>query len=106
MMRVIGVVVAALLAAPVVGAAEKTVKQTFTSGGTKRTYYLFVPEKAAATAPAPLLVLLHGSGRNGSSLVEQWEGLAKKEGLILAGPDSFLMFDLSHPAGESQMRSW
>ena len=69
-------------------AAEKTVKQSFTSGGKTRSYYVFVPDKASAQAPAPLLVLLHGSGRNGLSLVERWEGLAKKEGLILAGPDS------------------
>ena len=88
MVKLIGVVLAALLIASTAGAAEKTVKQTFTSGGKTRTYYLFVPETAVANPPAPLLVLLHGSGRNGLSLVEQWEGLAKKEGLILAGPDS------------------
>ncbi len=88
MVKMIGVVVVAMLTASAVSAAEKTVKQTFTSGGKTRTYYLFVPERAISNAPAPLLVLLHGSGRNGLSLVEQWEGLASKEGLILAGPDS------------------
>jgi predicted esterase len=33
-------------------------------------------------------VLLHGSGRNGLSLVEKWKDLASKEGIILAGPDA------------------
>jgi poly(3-hydroxybutyrate) depolymerase len=33
-------------------------------------------------------VMLHGSGRVGMSLVEKWKDLAKKEGLIIVGPDS------------------
>lgn len=32
--------------------------------------------------------MLHGSGRNGLSLVEKWKELASKEGIILVGPDS------------------
>lgn len=35
-----------------------------------------------------LLVLLHGSGRNGLSLVEKWKDLASKEGFIIVGPDA------------------
>jgi poly(3-hydroxybutyrate) depolymerase len=38
--------------------------------------------------PAPLLVTLHGSGRDGLSLVEKWKELAAKEGFIVAGPDA------------------
>ncbi|MCM3906109.1 MAG: dienelactone hydrolase family protein [Pyrinomonadaceae bacterium] len=57
-----------------------------TSKGKKRAYYLFVPEKL--TAPSPLIVLLHGSGRNGLSLVEKWKDLAKKEKAIIVGPDA------------------
>ena len=87
MMTRIGVLIVTVLTAST-AAAEKTVKQTFTSGGRSRTCYVFVPDKATPQTPAPLLVLLHGSGRNGLSLVERWDGLAKKEGLILAGPDS------------------
>jgi poly(3-hydroxybutyrate) depolymerase len=34
------------------------------------------------------LVTLHGSGRNGLSLVEKWKDLAASEGLIIAGPDA------------------
>jgi poly(3-hydroxybutyrate) depolymerase len=83
----IGVLIVAVLTASP-AAAEKTVKQSVTFGGRSRTYYLFVADKAAPQAPAPLIVLLHGSGRNGLSLVERWDGLAKREGLILVGPDS------------------
>jgi poly(3-hydroxybutyrate) depolymerase len=77
---------AVLIGAPTT-TAEKTLKESLTSGGIARTYYLFVPETAAA-GPAPLLLLLHGSGRNGMSLVERWDALAKKQGIILAAPDS------------------
>ncbi|HXD30661.1 MAG TPA: alpha/beta hydrolase-fold protein [Pyrinomonadaceae bacterium] len=67
---------------------DKIVKQTFTTRGKKRTFYLFVPKSITAAKPAPLVVMLHGSGRNGMSLVEKWKDLAGKEGFIIAGPDS------------------
>jgi len=68
--------------------ADKIVKESIISHGKKRTYYLFVPKIKQAEKPAPLVVLLHGSGRNGLSLVEKWQELAKKESIILAGPDA------------------
>jgi poly(3-hydroxybutyrate) depolymerase len=67
-------------------AAAKAEKQTLTSAGKERIYYTFVPEKL--TAPTPLLLLLHGSGRDGMSQINEWKDLAAKEGLILAAPDS------------------
>jgi poly(3-hydroxybutyrate) depolymerase len=66
----------------------KIVKQSIRSQGRNRTFYLFVPENISAAQPAPLIVLLHGSGRNGLSLVEKWKDIAAKEGIVLAGPDS------------------
>jgi poly(3-hydroxybutyrate) depolymerase len=65
---------------------NQIVKESIVSNKKKRTYYLFVP--ANAKAPAPLIVLLHGSGRGGMSLVEKWKDLASKEGVIIVGPDS------------------
>lgn len=67
-------------------ASAKPEKQTITSQGGDRTYYTFIPEKL--TAPAPLLLLLHGSGRDGMSQINEWKNLAEKEGIILVAPDS------------------
>jgi poly(3-hydroxybutyrate) depolymerase len=66
----------------------KIVKDSIVSQDKKRTFYLFVPETVKGANPAPLIVLLHGSGRNGLSLVEKWKELASKEGIILVGPDA------------------
>lgn len=67
-------------------AAATPEKKTITSDGKERTYYTYAPEKISA--PAPLLLLLHGSGRDGMSQIEEWKGLAEKEGLVLVAPDS------------------
>lgn len=73
---------------PVIAFSQKIAKESIASEGKKRTYYLYVPASVKPLAPAPLLVLLHGSSRNGLSLVEKWKDLAEKEGIILLGPDS------------------
>lgn len=83
-----GCFVLTLLAAIPASAADKISKETFGHGGTTRSYYLYAPESVTSASPAPLVVLLHGSGRNGLSLVEHWKDLARKQGIILAGPDS------------------
>ena len=67
-------------------AAAQAEKQTVTFEGKERTYYTFAPEKL--TAPAPLLLLLHGSGRDGRSQIDEWKAVAEKEGLVLVAPDS------------------
>ena len=77
-----------LLVPAVSSAADRMTKETFGSGGRTRTYYLLVPEAAKKTGSPALVVLLHGSGRDGKSLVEKWEPLAKKEGIVIVGPDA------------------
>ena len=72
-----------LLATPAFGGI---VKQSFTFQGQSRTYYLDVPD--SAKGPAPLLVLLHGSGGNGAFIAELWKDPAEREGVILLAPDS------------------
>ena len=67
--------------------AQKITKETLDVEGAARTFYLFVPDKLEGKA-APLIVTLHGSGRDGRILVEHWQDLAKKAGIILAGPDA------------------
>lgn len=70
-------------------AKDEIRKESFTSAGKRRTYYLYVPPGVEGSqAPVPLLVTLHGSNHNGLSLVEKWKELAAKEGFIVAGPDS------------------
>jgi len=67
---------------------EKIAKETIEFGGKKRTFYLYVPQSVTQSTPAPLVLLLHGSGRNGLSLVEKWKDLAAKENFIIVGPDA------------------
>lgn len=71
---------------PFTSSTPKITKQTIEFGGKKRAYYLYVPEKVASKPP--LIVTLHGSGRDGLSVVEKWKDIADKEGFILAGPNS------------------
>jgi poly(3-hydroxybutyrate) depolymerase len=59
-------------------ASDKVVKESIESQGKKRTIYVFAPESAKAKGPAPLVVLLHGSGRTVVSLVYNWKDLAAR----------------------------
>ena len=59
-------------------------KESISSAGRQRTYYLFVPQHPTGA----LIITLHGSGRSGSILVEHWQRLAEKEGIVLAGPQA------------------
>ncbi len=67
-------------------AKDDITKELITSKGKTRAYYLYVP--STVKGPAPLIVTLHGSNRTGITLVEKWKDYAKKEGIILAGPDA------------------
>ena len=67
--------------------AAKVNKETFPSAGVTRTVYTFVPDQVVGK-PAPVIITLHGSGRDGRILVDNWKSLAEKEGIILAGLDA------------------
>ncbi len=56
--------------------------------GKERIYFLYVPPEAAADRKLPLVLTLHGSGRNGETLVSRWKEKARKEKIVLVGPDS------------------
>jgi poly(3-hydroxybutyrate) depolymerase len=64
----------------------KAQKLTLNFEGKLRTYYVFVPD--AGQTNLPLLLLLHGSGRNGLSLIDPWKDIAAKEGIVLVAPDA------------------
>ena len=88
-MRCYVLVITAILLLPfAAGARDEITKELITSQGKTRAYYLYVPPTIKPGSPVPLIVMLHGSGRVGMSLVEKWIDLAKKEGFIIAGPDS------------------
>jgi len=72
----------------VIAADLQITKEKMESDGKQRAYYLYVPEAVKSSKSVPLVVLLHGSGRNGLSLVEKWKDLASKENFIIVGPDS------------------
>lgn len=67
-------------------AKDDITKELMKSSGKTRVYYLYVP--STVKGPAPLIIMLHGSNRTGVTLVEKWKEYAKKESIILAGPDS------------------
>lgn len=66
----------------------KISRETILFRGRRRSFYLFVPDALKKDAPAPLLVLFHGSGHDGASLTEPWRRLAAREGVVLLAPDS------------------
>src|SRR5215469_92025 len=81
-------VLALLTLVPVCAAQTdaKPQKSILSFGGTDRTYSLFVP--SGLVTPSPLLLLLHGSGQDSEALIETWQEIAQKEGIILVAPDS------------------
>jgi poly(3-hydroxybutyrate) depolymerase len=87
MKRSIAFLVMLLVSCTAIVRAAKIVKETMGASGENRPYYLYVPDSVKDNPP-PLVILLHGSGRDGRILVEHWESIAKKEGIVLAGPDA------------------
>ena len=87
-MKTATLALAVLLLSTTTAFAAKIEKKTITSDKKERTYYLFVPDSITKQHPAPLIVMLHGSGRTGNVLLEHWKSLAEKEGIILAGPEA------------------
>src|ERR1700746_241352 len=67
-------------------AKDKITKLSFDFSGHARVLYVVVPEKQG---PMPVVVLLHGSGRNGEIMAGGGQDLAAREGFIFAAPDAF-----------------
>lgn len=66
--------------------SQQASKESFEFAGLKRSYSLFAP--TAAAAPAPLIVLLHGSYGTSAAIVSWWTSLAEQEGIVLVGPEA------------------
>ena len=67
--------------------AADIAKQTTDFGGRSRSYYFYVPDTLPPD-PAPLLVLLHGSGRDGHAITRLWKADAERRGIILVAPNA------------------
>lgn len=66
--------------------AQKSERRKISIDGRERSY-IFYPA-APGAEPAPLLILLHGSGRDAASIFSPWQALAKSERVVLVAPDS------------------
>jgi poly(3-hydroxybutyrate) depolymerase len=86
--RAIALAACVPIAAASASRAADVTKETVASRNKTRVYYLYVPSSIPAGSPAPVLVTLHGSTRNGKELVDLWKDVADQEGIVLAGPDS------------------
>jgi poly(3-hydroxybutyrate) depolymerase len=54
--------------------------------GHTRRWHSYVPENIKQ--PTQAVILLHGSGRNGASMIDMWQEAAETHGLVLIAPDS------------------
>jgi poly(3-hydroxybutyrate) depolymerase len=83
----LGAILAVALAIATSAAGATVTKETLKIDSTSRTYFMFVPDSVGAE-PAPLVITLHGSGRDGRPLVELFRDAASKQGFIVVGPDA------------------
>ena len=85
-----GARVALTLILPLVLAAAsgEVRKESLKIDGRQHVYFVFVPHTPPGPSGAPLLMLLHGSGHDGLSLLDPWKELASKEGIVLVAPNS------------------
>ena len=81
-----------LLLAPAAQAKKKTTGGTLQSGDEERSYAIYVPEgltpETTPESGLPLIIALHGSGRDADSIVGPWVRLAKREQILVVGPES------------------
>jgi poly(3-hydroxybutyrate) depolymerase len=68
---------------------DQDLNLTLTSNGQPRAYRVFVPEGFGKSAPGPAIVLFNGSGSAVDGLLDPWKEIARKDGVILIGPDAF-----------------
>jgi poly(3-hydroxybutyrate) depolymerase len=67
-------------------ADDDIAKKTIAFRGHDRTYYLYAPP--AGPAPAPMIVLFHGTGGIGLYMAQMWKDVAAREGIVLVAPDA------------------
>jgi polyhydroxybutyrate depolymerase len=61
------------------------IETTLTFGGARRSY--LVLDASHGRAQAPMVLLLHGGGGSGATMIARWQAKAAAEGLILVAPN-------------------
>ena len=89
MLKILAVVGVAAVVASDVQTAEQDLRAAIVSNGKERHYRIFVPDGFGRTGPGPAIVLYNGSGSNVDGLMEPWKDIARRDGVILIGPDAF-----------------
>lgn len=84
--------------AGVASAAPNFRQQLLQHRGTTRTYYLSTPKDLAPGEKRPLVLVFHGSGGDGSKIVDNWARLAQKERFFVAGLKSLDRWYWKFPA--------
>lgn len=68
--------------------ANRFVPRSFTFAGKARRFYVLAPGAlTAGQALPPLVLLLHGSGRDGRAMLDMWQAIAG-QGAVLLAPDA------------------
>lgn len=71
----------------------------FTFNGQDRTWYGLGPTPSSAKRPT--IILLHGSGRDGRSLLDMWQDVARSHNLVLIAPNA-LNSNSWHPSRDGE----
>jgi len=77
--------------------ADNVRKQLLEDHGTTRAYYLSAPKDLAPDEKRPLVLAFHGSGGEGSKIVNNWAKLAQKERFFVAGLKSLNRWNWTFP---------
>lgn len=85
MVRIL-LLVLCVAAATVHAQAAEIMRANLTFNGAERTYYLYVPDTPKLAIP--LIVLLHGSGGEGSGILALWKTDAEANGIMLVAPNA------------------
>jgi poly(3-hydroxybutyrate) depolymerase len=68
---------------------DQDLRETITFDGKPRGYRAFVPDAFGKSGPGPAVVLFNGSGSPVDSLMDEWKGVARKDGVMLIGPTAY-----------------
>ena len=62
-----------------------------TVDGVKRTYHLFIPDKIKTGSKLPMVIVLHGGGGNGQSMMRftKFDDLAADQTFLVLYPDGY-----------------